>query len=246
MSEQESVEIFKSWNLYDNIVRNNWMCHQQMADFIRKAAYLHARPADPTSSPKKLRILDLGCGDGAMARNGLAGIDIESYIGIDLSQDALNLLTQSSGLGPNPRTIHGDLFESIKKLPSESQDVILASYSLHHFHQEQKESILTEVRRVLSQHGCFLWIDIACLEEEDRSGYVSRIEHDIHTQWKPMPAQDAQDAIEHIRNYDFPEKASWMIHTWSKICNASSFEQTDIGQARVGYRDAFYIALQLT
>lgn len=246
MSEKESVEIFNSWDLYDNIVRNNWMCHQQMADFIRKAAYLQASTADPSRPAKKLRILDLGCGDGAMARNGLAGIDIESYIGIDLSQDALKLLTQSSGLGPNPQAIHGDLFESIKTLPSESQDVILASYSLHHFHQEQKESILTEVRRVLSQHGFFLWIDIACLEEEDRSGYVSRIKQEIQNQWKPMPAQDAQDAIEHIRNHDFPEKASWMIQTWSKVCNSNPLAQSELGQAQVGYRDAFYIALQLT
>lgn len=246
MSEKNSVEIFNTWNLYDNIVRNNWMRHQQMASFIQKSASLLANPEDSTSPTRKLRVLDLGCGDGAMARNGLAGIDLLEYAGIDLSQDALNLLMQSQGLGASPRAIHGDLFESIKQIPSNSWDVVLASYSLHHFQRDQKESILEEIRRVLTHDGLFLWIDIACLEEEDRSGYVARIENEINSLWKPMPAQDCSDAIEHIRNFDFPEKASWMIQTWSKICNANALATPHSGHSQIGFRDAFYIALQMS
>ncbi|MFN4905533.1 MAG: hypothetical protein ACK5EO_03460, partial [Planctomycetota bacterium] len=60
MSDPQSVEIFNSWDLYGNIVRNNWMRHEQMSQFIQNA-----------TEGRKLHVLDLGCGDGAMARNGL-------------------------------------------------------------------------------------------------------------------------------------------------------------------------------
>ena len=230
MSDPQSVEIFNSWDLYGNIVRNNWMRHEQMSQFIQNA-----------TEGRKLHVLDLGCGDGAMARNGLLGRSIEKYVGVDLSQDALDHLQRAAGLGIDPQVILGDIRESIQKLASQSFDLVLASYSLHHYQRDDKESILREIARVLTPQGRLLWIDIACLEGEDRSGYVSRIEHEIQTQWKTMPQKHREDSIQHIRNHDYPEQQSWMIQTWEKI-SCSKTEPI----ARVGFRDEFYIALELS
>ncbi len=236
MKHKQSVEIFNTWDLYDNIVRSNWMRHEQMAQFIQNA-----------TAGLKLRVLDLGCGDGAMARNGLVDCQVDEYVGIDLSQDALTHLQASSGLGANPQTVLGDIHESIQQLPQGSFDLVLASYSLHHFQRDEKLSILGQIRRVLSQEGRFLWIDIACLEGEDRSGYVSRIEHEIQTAWMPMSQQHSQDAIEHIRNHDFPEQQSWMIQAWEQACQVrQSKDKIDTKPpVQVDYRDAFYIALRM-
>lgn len=240
MIDHQSVEIFNSWDLYDNIVRNNWMRHEQMAQFIRDAA-----------AGAKLSVLDLGCGDGAMARNGLSVCQVAKYVGVDLSQDALEHLQRSQGLGSAPEVIRGDLAESIAGLASESFDLVLASYSLHHFQRAQKESILRQIRRVLRATGKFLWIDIACMEDEDRDGYVARIEGEIRTAWVPMPQKHCEDAIEHIRNHDFPERQSWMIQAWDRACGLESPQggprDTPHGKSQpiVGYRDSFYVALCL-
>ncbi|MFM2012491.1 MAG: hypothetical protein RLZZ396_1275, partial [Planctomycetota bacterium] len=147
----------------------------------------------------------------------------------------------AAGLGLDPQVILGDIRESIQRLASQSFDLVLASYSLHHYQRDDKESILREIARVLTPQGRLLWIDIACLEGEDRSGYVSRIEHEIQTQWKTMPQKHREDSIQHIRNHDFPEQQSWMIQTWEKI-SCSDTEP----KARVGFRDEFYIALELS
>lgn len=236
MPDHQSVEIFNSWDLYDNIVRNNWMRHEQMAQFIRNA-----------TAGAKLCVLDLGCGDGAMARSGLLDCQVEKYVGIDLSQDALQHLQRSQGLGPAPEVIHGDIAASIAGLPSKSFDLVLASYSLHHFQSDQKGAILGQIRRVLRPTGKFLWIDIACFEGEDRDGFVARIEREIQTTWVPMPQQHRDDAIEHIRNHDFPERQSWMLQAWDRACGLGLPDLVPHAKCghRIGYRDSFYVALGL-
>jgi len=236
MTDKPSVEIFNSWDLYKNIVLNNWMRHEQMAQFIHKS-----------STGLQLKVLDLGCGDGQMARQGLCDCQIEKYVGIDLSQDALDHLKRAGGLGPNPQTVLGDIQESIQQLPDQSFDLVLASYSLHHFQSDQKLVVLKEIRRILSPKGLFLWIDIACLEEEDRSGYLSRIEHEIESKWILMPPKHREDAIEHIFHHDFPEKQSWMIQAWEKSSETlrPSPSNIQLNRRSVGYRDPFYVALQL-
>ena len=230
MADPQSVEIFNSWDLYGNIVRNNWMRHEQMAKFIQSA-----------SAGLDLRVLDLGCGDGAMARNGLLGRRIEKYVGVDLSQDAPDHLKRASGLGIDTQVILGDIRESVEKLPSKSFNLVLASYSLHHFQSQDKQRILGQIARVLMPQGRFLWIDIACLEGEDRSGYIHRIQDEIRNRWVPMPTQHCEDAIEHICNHDFPERESWMIQAWDQVSSKQS-----ANKARIGYRDEFYIALELS
>ena len=230
MSDPQSVEIFNSWDLYGNIVRNNWMRHEQMSQFIQNA-----------TEGRKLHVLDLGCGDGAMARNGLLGRSIEKYVGVDLSQDALDHLQRAAGLGLDPQVILGDIRESIEKLPSQSFNLVLASYSVHHFRSQDKQRILEQIARVLMPQGRFLWIDIACLEGEDRSGYIQRIQEEIRTRWVPMPKQHCEDAIEHICNHDFPERESWMIQAWEQLGHTENSAKPILG-----YRDEFYIALELS
>jgi hypothetical protein len=78
------------------------------------------------------------------------------------------------------------------------------------------------------------------MHREDRSGFIARIEQEIQSRWIPMPSEHRHDAIEHIRNYDFPEQKSWMIDIWE----SNSQNQRSPGNP-IEYRDAFYIALRL-
>ncbi|MEI8213713.1 MAG: class I SAM-dependent methyltransferase [Planctomycetota bacterium] len=225
----QSGEIFQEWDLYARIVHENWMRHREMQQAIQTVA---ARWSDDRPD-KTLRVLDLGCGDGSMACQGFIDSDIDQYVGVDLSADALEKLSQRSGPGllrlsrsePSSSEIRqlekqlhvGDLAMHLKQLPGDHFDMVLASYSLHHFQMDQKQNILSDIARVLRPGGRFVWIDIVRDPGEQRSDYVMRIELEIKDRWIPMPAADQLAAIEHIRTCDFPETEPWMVERWQEL-----------------------------
>lgn len=245
----ESGEIFQSWDLYSRIVHNNWMRHREMNEAIDRCVAM---------CPQPIRVLDLGCGDGSMACAGLNRFDVAQYVGIDLSGDALKLLARRSGPGTRKQQtvsqdpvdctketlsigatseslkkllFMGDMREQLRGLPSASFDVVIASYSLHHYSSLEKREALDHVVRVLAPGGQFIWIDIARQGDEGRADYLDRIEEEIHLNWVGMPAGEQSDAIEHIRNCDFPETTSWMEAEW--MARGGAFVECL-------YRDPFY------
>jgi|LakMenE18May11ns_1017448.scaffolds.fasta_scaffold9934644_2 ubiquinone/menaquinone biosynthesis C-methylase UbiE len=228
----ESGEIFQSWSLYSRIVHCNWMRHREMNAAIDRSISRLAQP---------IRVLDLGCGDGAMACAGLHRYDVAQYVGVDLSEDALRLLAERTGpgtrhsqtvsrdledctvythSGDNPgETLHkrllaGDMKVVLNSLPAAVFDAVIASYSLHHFSTQSKRDILDQVVRVLMPSGVFIWIDIARCDDEDRDGFLARLHEEVRRNWVGMPLDEQTDAIEHIRSCDFPETASWMESEW--------------------------------
>lgn len=228
----ESGEIFQSWDLYSRIVHCNWMRHREMNEAIDRSISSLSLP---------IRVLDLGCGDGSMARAGLHRYDVAQYVGVDLSEDALRLLAQRTGpgtrrsqsvsrehkdfdsasqSGTNDReTVHklllaGDIKALLNSLPAAGFDTVIASYSLHHFSTQSKQEILDQVVRVLMPSGVFIWIDIARCDDEDRDGFITRLHEEVRRNWVGMPLDEQTDAIEHIRSCDFPETASWMESEW--------------------------------
>jgi ubiquinone/menaquinone biosynthesis C-methylase UbiE len=213
----QSGEIFQAWDLYARIVHENWMKHREMQQAIRDAISeaMRTQPAIP------LRVLDLGCGDGAMAFRGLGDANVESYAGIDLSEEALSHCAKRSGPGTRDvvnKSLHrGDLAENLAQWPQHDVDVVLASYSLHHFSSHAKISILADISRVLRPGGQFLWIDIVRAPEESRDAFLDRIEHVIREQWSTMPEEERQAAVDHIRECDFPESEDWMVGQWRSM-----------------------------
>ena len=59
---REVQAIFERWTLYEKVIRSNYMRHQEMIRVIQQAVRQIDQP---------LRVLDLGCGDGWMASQGL-------------------------------------------------------------------------------------------------------------------------------------------------------------------------------
>lgn len=213
----QSGEIFQAWDLYARIVHENWMKHREMQQAIRDAVgeAMRSQPGVP------LCVIDLGCGDGTMAFHGLAEADVESYAGIDLSEDALSQCAQRSGPGRlatvNKQLHRGDLAAKLSEWPRHQADVVLASYSLHHFSTDAKRAILADISRVLRPGGRFLWIDIVKAPGESRAAFLDRIEQEIRERWLTMPEAEQQAAIEHIRQCDFPESEAWMVDQWQAI-----------------------------
>lgn len=232
MSNVQSGELFQSWDLYGNIIAQNWMRHREMGAFLSSVAEGVAGRRIQQGH-EGLRVLDLGCGDGSMAATGLANCPVASYVGVDLSEDALAKMLVRSGLGAHRRTIHGSIPDEFPRLSGERFDLVIASYSLHHFSSKVKESVLAEISRLLEEDGCFVWIDIYRRGEDSRDEYMRRIDRLINEEWRPMP-QDARDAsLEHIRNCDYPELESWMLAAWEEVAGG-------VHKVRKGYCDDFF------
>lgn len=102
------------------------------------------------------RILDLGCGNGelarALARRGHQG----SYVGIDFSQELLAKAQESIPEGFEARFIQAELASTDwnARLPKEGFDRILAFAVLHHIPGEAlRRQILLKIRTLLAADG---------------------------------------------------------------------------------------------
>ena len=210
MDEQDSHALFREWDLYDRVVHDNWMAHREISAAIR--ANLEFDGA--------IDVLDLGSGDGEMAARALTACEVERYVAVDLSESALQRLERRPVVGkprlfgprqpPSKMTICRDMAAVVQVMPSDGFDLILASYSLHHFPADRKGPLLDNVVRILRRGGTFVWTDVVCREGEERDDYLRRLTTHIDSRWISFPPADRQAAIEHILSSDFPEQASWM------------------------------------
>jgi cyclopropane fatty-acyl-phospholipid synthase-like methyltransferase len=97
---------------------------------------------------QKARILDLGCGHGALLHLcRLEGYDRVS--GVDCSSQQV---AKARALGIEG-VEQGDLLTTLYSIPDASQDVVISFDVLEHFSKEELLPLIDEVRRVLSPQG---------------------------------------------------------------------------------------------
>lgn len=206
LNEQEGYELFRHWNLYERVVRFNHMRHREITFALQQTL---------NQLPQPIRVLDLGSGAGELAFAGLKRIAVREYVGIDLSADAVEQLRakESPGsLGDSAKVVGicGDMLESLHRLPDESFEVVLASYSLHHFKRLQKSAVLLEISRVLVPGGTFIWIDLVCNEGESLEAYLERSCERIRQEWNSLSPDEKEATCLHATTCDFPEQAEVM------------------------------------
>jgi ubiquinone/menaquinone biosynthesis C-methylase UbiE len=219
--------MFREWDLYDRIGRSNYMRHREVSTALFEA--LRHRPGP-------LRVVDLGCGDGWMADQVLSGSHVAEYVGVDLSESALERLSRRPCPGDQPesvrrRLVSGDVSSEVRRLNDRGFDVVLAGYVLHHFPSDAKAQLLDDVVRMLDVGGWLLWTDLVRSEGESREGLIRRIADDIGANWSALGPDERTSAIEHMKAFDFPETGSWMTE---------QVERRGVGFVRWLYRDAFY------
>ena len=211
MSPNQNVTgfpIFRNWGIYGAIYQQNYMRHREIVEAGRRVVARFDRPIDA---------LDLGCGDGQLARESLKQIPVASYVGVDLSEGALAELRKSPprGNADSPADVvcdRRDLRDAIRSQAPSSFDVVLASYSLHHLDEPaDKFSVLIEIARVLKPGGLFLWTDVARQGSETRTQYNASLEKEIRDRWLEMPKGEVEQVVTHIHAADFPETATWML-----------------------------------
>lgn len=194
------------WELYQKICSNNYMEHRQFSESLKKFLISYFQ--------KGFSMLDLGCGDASFTSYALLNTTISNYTGIDLSSAALDIASINLtrlGLGHLKdclSLIKGDFSELMPELVlnnKNSFDVVLMSFSLHHFSVEEKEIIIHNIWNLLRPNGVFILIDTVCQDNEDRETFIQRYLDGVRNNWSELTAEEYVLVANHISTSNFPE-----------------------------------------
>ena len=196
-------QTFEQRSMYDAVVAGNYMHHAKLIAKLAGWAKEFGRP---------LRIVDVGCGDASLATKSFAAAPIEQYVGVDIAESSIEQAraTTASWKG-RVELICGNLFDSLHSMAAGSANVVLASYSLHHFSTADKIKLLREIGRVLQPGGALLWIDAVRDEGESRDEFVNGLAGEIKRDWTLLSVEERGRAAEHVLTSDFPETEAWMM-----------------------------------
>lgn len=224
---RESDSFFSSWAIYQAVIKNNYMRHQEIVEALRHY------------SRDNVSILDLGCGDAYSVTQAFSQNKHVTYCGIDLSAAALkyaqiNLKT----LNWSSNLIEGDIAKALPELEV-SFDTVIAGYCLHHLDEKAARSVFTEAKRLLGTDGKFLIYDLMPEEHESRELFIERFLKHCDSNWTELNAEQLKSIRQHVETEDFPLKQSEL----EEIAEVTGFNNT-----RIVYRDAnkHYALLELS
>ena len=208
-------EVFEQWSMYDAVVQADYMAHNELVATLSTWAGKRTEP---------LRIIDLGCGDAWLATHAFLDANVEAYHGVDVSDSAAELAREHTVIWQGKAGVTaGNLADFLHNVPDASANVVLASYSIHHFSSEAKVALIADIYRVLAPGGTFLWIDAVRREDESRDAYIDRLTHEMQNDWTALTPDQRENACTHVRESDFPETGHWMLdHT-----RAAGFEPAE-------------------
>jgi ubiquinone/menaquinone biosynthesis C-methylase UbiE len=196
-------EVFEQWSMYDAVVQAGYMAHAELVATLADWAQQQTTP---------LKIIDLGCGDGWLATHAFRHANVAEYHAVDVSEAAVAQARQHVAVWQGRAMVTaGNLAEFLGDVNDNSANVILASYSLHHFSTEAKIALIADIHRVLAPGGTLLWIDAVRHNDESRDEYIRRLTHEMETDWTALTPDQREKACAHVRESDFPETSNWML-----------------------------------
>jgi SAM-dependent methyltransferase len=194
-------ELFDSqWQLYNKILDNNYMGHQEIHGALRNFLLSYSKP---------FSVLDLGCGNASFISQILLGTNISAYHGIDLSEAALLIAQRNLATIPCTKAFTvGDIVELIPQLVNEhskSFDIILSTFAIHHLNLEQKGFVISQLSRLLKENGVFVLLDIIRRDDEAREAFIQRMVERVQQEWSLLTPEEITITCDHISSGDFPE-----------------------------------------
>ena len=204
---------FEGWELYQRVVENNYMKHQEMIKLLQ--AWI-----DNCQKPS-LRILELGCGDAYVTSHLSQNTRIATYCGIDFSAMAISFAAQKLSHKVDSLDLHeGDMQTCIDSINTEF-DIIIAGHSLHHLSLDGKRTIFQKCRKLIAADGCFFFYDLANRSSENREEFLHRCVDYFESHWTNMSNKQLAMVREHVLQQDFPVSPN----EWAEIATAAGFKR---------------------
>ena len=106
------------------------------------------------------RFIDLGCGDGYLARVILSEFPEARGVLVDHSQAMLERAKTAMRGYPAVQLVQEDLAEPLLSWSEpDSAELVVASYSIHHLPHERKRSLYRDIFEILKPGGMFINIE---------------------------------------------------------------------------------------
>lgn len=204
---QESI-FEKNWQIYQKIIANNYMLHQELA--IESSAIMSI-----LAKNKAVDVMDLGCGDAKQISKQLSAISVNSYTGIDLSDPALTLAKENLNAVNIECIFLVGPMESLIKNNNKQYNIIYSSYAMHHLNDADKKIFLVDCFNSLSIDGAFILIDLFKNENQSLEDFKKNYTDILNAEWNMLNQEEKEMVIDHIQQFDFPTQQSTLID-WAK------------------------------
>jgi SAM-dependent methyltransferase len=208
-------ELFaKGLAAYQKVVGQNYMAHREVYGLFHKRLV--------SEVPKQFVFLDIACGTATGSARALQGTSVSGYVGIDISQPSLEAARAELNTLACRIALRCQNFVEAVNAWDEPVHVIWVGQSLHHLQRSEKQEFIRRVHAILPPDGLFLIWETACLEGEDREGWMERFRQ-MRPRW-PMVTDDEFAAFDsHHRASDYPETAT----TWMTMGHEVGFSRVD-------------------
>jgi SAM-dependent methyltransferase len=190
---------FERWTVFEKIRAANRMHHREVGQTLELVLTSGFR--------KPPRILDIGCGDAREISGVLKRISAKDYTGIDNSAPVLAGARANLESGAFPwRLIHGDYAEALSTLVGPF-DLIWLGLVLHHLSSEQKQVFFQRAAHLLSEDGVLLAHDPVLAENEDRNGFIERVQR-LSSTWPELAPEERTMLARHWSQHGRQERIS--------------------------------------
>lgn len=159
---------------------SSWRDEEKVVEYVGRVSRLEARRAGEVQLADVLpdgleRLLDLGCGDGALISVAMAARRTLRYaVGFDSSQPMLRLAQQRFEADERVEIEARDLNEPLPTM--RSFDAVVSGFAIHHLAHERKRVLFTEIVERLRPGGVFANLEVVeCATPDLQDEFYARI-----------------------------------------------------------------------
>jgi len=205
MSTDQSVILFnKNWQIYKKVIDANYMHHALFHDLI-------GEEISAMCEKGSIRFLDLGCGDASQLIDLLQEVDVETYVGYDLSDTALTIAKENfSFLDEKARFVEGRM-EVLLSEDDQMYDMIHTSFAVHHLDDELKAAMISMISERLAPGGIFIYVDVFRKHDMERAEYIHRYCDHMDQHWPLLTLDEKKSIRDHVTDYDFPSSVAFIL-----------------------------------
>ncbi|MCP3660729.1 MAG: class I SAM-dependent methyltransferase [Bacteroidetes bacterium] len=199
-SHTEIKLFFEQWKLYQKIIKHNYMKHKEIATALDTSLL--------SSKHDGIKILDVGCGDAEVISKVIKAKDIKEYMGIDLTELALQYAKKNmEDIECEKKFLRDDFLQKMQHLQLESKkfDYIIAGYSLHHLTITQKENFFRLAKNLVEEGGQLIIYDLILKKNEKKKAYVERFFDICKKEWCLLEENELKSVFEHVLKNDILE-----------------------------------------